>query len=83
MQALFLACIPIASALMAGCLSDVKILDATSRGVVLTGSNEARVQLEFAQPDLDLVKFASVFGLTVCYDEQRRAFLPNATPDYF
>jgi outer membrane murein-binding lipoprotein Lpp len=43
MQALFLACIPISSALMAGCLSDVKILDATSRGVVLTGSNEARV----------------------------------------
>jgi hypothetical protein len=58
-------------------------LSLCSRGVVLTGSNEARVQLEFAQPDLDLVKFASVFGLTVCYDEQRRAFLPNATPDYF
>jgi hypothetical protein len=83
MQALFLACIPISSALIGGCLSDVKIHDLSAQGVTLSDANNVHVQLLFRQRDFDLVKFASILGLTVCYDAERGAFLLNATPDFF
>lgn len=65
------------------CVYDVKIVEVSRLGVALSGADDVRVRLVVDTPeDVDIIRFASNFGLTLCY-EGGRAFLPNATPDFF
>lgn len=65
------------------CVSDFEIIEVSCEEVSIRAANDLRVRFVVDTPqDVHIVRFASNFGLTLCY-EGGRAFLPNATPDFF
>lgn len=64
------------------CVSDFEIIGVSRGEVSLSAANDLRVEFAVDTPqDVHIVRFASSFGLTLCYEE--RTFVPNATPDFF
>lgn len=65
------------------CVSGFEIVGVSRGEVSLSAANDLRVRFVVDTPqDVHIVRFASNFGLTLCH-EGGRAFLPNATPDFF
>jgi hypothetical protein len=65
------------------CVNDFEIIGVSGGEVSLSAANDLRVRFVVDTPqDVHIVRFASNFGLTLCY-EGGRTFLPNATPDLF
>ena len=79
----FFSMAAVSAAKAADCVYNVEIIDVSSQAVSLSAADNVRVQLTVNSPDdVNIIRFASNFGLTLCF-EGGRAFLPNATPDFF
>jgi hypothetical protein len=74
---------PIQPIIDQSCVNDFEIIQVSRQEVSLSVAHDLQVRLVVGTPqDVEIIRFASNFGLTLCY-ERGRAFLPNATPDFF
>lgn len=65
------------------CMSDIKMLDRGHGRILLSNADNFRVKLAVDDSkDVELIQFASVFGLTFCYD-RGYVFLPNTVRELF